>query len=107
VQTAYETGIETIGAVANKIRLGQIDAGIGGGFDPSSDAPMSFNSESRELFLQLIHPRTTQDKIKVAMKLRPKHIAPLAPKSGQSRTGLSMGEHQALTTHAWGISREA
>src|SRR5690625_6921627 len=68
---------------------------------------MSFNSEARELFMQLSRARTTQDKIKVAMKLRPKHFAPLAPQSGESRTGLSMGEHQALTTHAWGISREA
>ncbi|HIW45476.1 MAG TPA: acetyl-CoA C-acetyltransferase [Candidatus Yaniella excrementigallinarum] len=107
VQTACATGIETIGGVANKIRLGQIDAGIGGGVDTISDAPMSFNSEARELFMQLSRARTTQDKIKVAMKLRPKHFAPLAPQSGESRTGLSMGEHQALTTHAWGISREA
>jgi len=107
VQTACATGIETIGGVANKIRLGQIDAGIGGGVDTISDAPLAFNSEARELFMQLNRARTTQDKIKIAMKLRPKHFAPLAPQAGESRTGLSMGEHQALTTHAWGISREA
>ncbi|MDN6499742.1 MAG: acetyl-CoA C-acyltransferase, partial [Yaniella sp.] len=43
--------------------------------------------------------------IKVAMKLRPKHFAPLAPQAGEVRTGLSMGEHQALTTHDWGVTR--
>lgn len=106
VQTACATGIEAIGGVANKIRLGQIDSGIGGGVDTISDAPLAFNSEARDLFMQLNRARTTQDKIKIAMKLRPKHFAPLAPQASEVRTGLSMGEHQALTTHQWGISRE-
>src|SRR5699024_871732 len=56
--------------------------------------------------MQLNRARTAQDKIKIALKLRPKHFAPLAPQAGEVRTGLSMGEHQALTTHAWGITRE-
>ena len=107
VQTACATGIETVGGVANKIRLGQIESGIGGGVDTISDAPLAFNAEARELFMQLNRARTTQDKIKIAMKLRPKHFAPLAPQAGEVRTGLSMGEHQALTTHHWGISRQA
>ena len=106
VQTACATGIETVGGVANKIRLGQIDSGIGGGVDTISDAPLAFNSEAREVFMQLNRARTTQDKIKIAMKLRPKHFAPLAPQAGEVRTGLSMGEHQALTTHQWGLTRE-
>ncbi|WP_421015488.1 acetyl-CoA C-acyltransferase, partial [Glutamicibacter creatinolyticus] len=29
------------------------------------------------------------------------------PGTGEPRTGLSMGEHQAKTTHAWGITRQA
>ncbi len=106
VQTACATGIESVGGIANKIRLGQIDSGIGGGVDTISDAPLAFNSEARDLFMQLNRARTTQDKIKIAMKLRPKHFAPLAPQAGEVRTGLSMGEHQALTTHYWGITRE-
>lgn len=107
VQTACATGLETIGGLANKIRLGQVESGIGGGVDTISDAPLAFNSEARELFMQLNRARSTQDKIKIALKLRPKHFAPLAPQAGEVRTGLSMGEHQALTTHHWGISREA
>jgi acetyl-CoA C-acetyltransferase len=39
--------------------------------------------------------------------LRPKDLAPLAPGTAEPRTGLSMGEHQALTTSQWKISREA
>lgn len=106
VQTACATGIETIGGLANKIRLGQVDSGIGGGVDTISDAPLAFNAEARELFMQLNRARTTQDKIKIAMKLRPKHFAPLAPQAGEVRTGLSMGEHQALTTNQWGVTRQ-
>lgn len=106
VQTACATGIETVGGVANKIRLGQIDSGIGGGVDTISDAPLAFNREARDIFMRLSRARTTQDKIKLALKLRPKHFAPLAPQAGEVRTGLSMGEHQALTTHHWGITRE-
>src|SRR5699024_2951579 len=105
VQTACATGIETVGGIANKIRLGQIDSGIGGGVDTISDAPLAFNNEARELFMQLNRARTTQDKIKVAMKLRPKHFATLAPQAGEVRSGLSMGEHQAFTTHDCGVTR--
>src|SRR5699024_12228649 len=56
--------------------------------------------------MQFIRALTTQDKIKDEMKLSPNHIAPLAPQSGEVRTGLTMGEHQALTTHEWGVSRQ-
>src|SRR5699024_4301802 len=107
VQTACATGIETIGGVANKIRLGQIDAGIGGGVDTISDAPMSFNSEARKQFTQLSRARTTQDKSKVAVKLRTTHFAPLSAHSGESRSTLTMGEHHARKPQAWSISRPA
>src|SRR3546814_13165634 len=30
-----------------------------------------------------------------------------APKNGEPRTGLSMGDHQAITALEWGITREA
>jgi acetyl-CoA C-acetyltransferase len=39
VQQACGTGLEAAILVANKITLGQIDAGIAGGVDTTSDAP--------------------------------------------------------------------
>src|SRR3954451_15135771 len=39
IQQACDTGIEAAVLVANKIALGQIDAGIAGGVDTTSDAP--------------------------------------------------------------------
>src|SRR5918996_3843443 len=40
VQQACDTGLETAVLVANKIKLGQIESGIAGGVDTTSDAPI-------------------------------------------------------------------
>src|SRR6185437_16948793 len=39
--------------------------------------------------------------------LRPTQLVPTIPANLEPRTGLSMGEHQAITGAEWGISREA
>ncbi|NEC93137.1 acetyl-CoA C-acyltransferase, partial [Streptomyces sp. SID12501] len=39
--------------------------------------------------------------------LRPKDLGRATPRTSEPRTHLSMGEHQALTTAQWGITREA
>lgn len=106
VQTACATGMEAIGGLANKIRLGQIESGIGGGVDSISDAPLIFRPSARKVLMELARAKSAKDKLKAIAKLRPGHLAPLAPQAGEPRTGLSMGEHQANTTHEWKISRE-
>ena len=105
VQMACATGMEAIGALANKIKLGQLDSAIGGGVDTTSDAPIAVSEGLRQVLLELSRARSTKAKIAALAKLRPAHLAPNAPGTGEPRTGLSMGEHQAKTTHAWGISR--
>ncbi|NUL45086.1 acetyl-CoA C-acetyltransferase [Cellulosimicrobium funkei] len=107
VQIACATGMEAIGGLANKIRLGQLDSAIGGGVDSISDAPLVFNDAARSVLMELNRARTTQDKLKAVLKFRPGHLAPEAPGTGEPRTGLTMGEHQARTTHRWGITRQA
>ena len=52
VQQACGTGLETTILVANKIALGQIDAGIACGADTTSDAPIALNEELRETLLE-------------------------------------------------------
>src|SRR4051812_36902509 len=49
IQRACGTGLETTIAVANKIALGQIDAGIAGGVDTASDAPIAVNEGLRHI----------------------------------------------------------
>jgi acetyl-CoA C-acetyltransferase len=107
VQQACATGMETVLGLANKIRLGQIESGIAGGVDSTSDAPVAVSDPLRRALLDLSRARTTPQKLAALARVRPAHLAPSAPTTAEPRTGLSMGEHQALTTAAWRISREA
>lgn len=105
LQQACATGLEAVIGIANKIRLHQIDSGIAGGTDSISDAPIAVSDGLRRVVLDTQNSRSLTAKAKALTALRPRHLAPLAPSVNEPRTGLSMGEHQALTTARWGISR--
>ncbi|GAA1879388.1 acetyl-CoA C-acetyltransferase [Paeniglutamicibacter psychrophenolicus] len=107
VQMACATGMEAIGSLANKIKLGQIDSGIGGGVDTTSDAPIAVSEGLRAVLMDLSRARTTGAKLKAVSRFRPRDLAPNAPGTGEPRTGLSMGDHQAITTKAWNVTRAA
>ncbi|MDR6987282.1 acetyl-CoA C-acetyltransferase [Paenarthrobacter nitroguajacolicus] len=107
LQQACATGLETVIGLSNKIKLGQIDSGIAGGVDSASDAPIAVSEGLREILLDLNRAKTPVQKLKIIGRIRPKDLAPDAPNTGEPRTGLSMGEHQALTTAQWKITREA
>ncbi|RZU45005.1 3-ketoacyl-CoA thiolase [Fluviicoccus keumensis] len=106
IQQACGTGLEAAILVANKIALGQIDCGIAGGVDTTSDAPLGVNDKLRKILLELNRAKTTQERLKIALKIRPKHLMPEQPRNGEPRTGLSMGDHCAVTAKEWNISRE-
>ncbi|MCC9193484.1 acetyl-CoA C-acetyltransferase [Arthrobacter sp. zg-Y916] len=107
VQQACATGLETVVSLANKIKLGQLESGIAGGVDSASDAPIAVSDGLRRALLDLSRARNTKQKLAAIAKIRPKDLAPNAPNTGEPRTGLSMGEHQALTTAQWKITRES
>jgi acetyl-CoA C-acetyltransferase len=107
LQQACATGLETVLGLANKIKLGQIDSAIAGGVDSASDAPIAVSEGLREVLLDLNRAKTLPQRLQVLSRLRPKDLAPDAPNTSEPRTGLSMGEHQALTTAQWKITREA
>lgn len=107
VQMACATGLEAIGSLADKIKLGQIESGIGGGVDTVSDAPIAVSDEARAALLALGRARSLKDRLAAITSLRPRDLAPAAPGTDEPRTGLSMGEHQALTTQRWGVTRQA
>ncbi|MFV0252972.1 MAG: acetyl-CoA C-acetyltransferase [Beutenbergiaceae bacterium] len=107
VQRACATSLEATWAIANKIALGQIEAGIAGGVDSTSDAPIVVSDRLRRTLLQLNRAKTLPQRVKVLTRLRPADLAPVAPDVAEPRTGLAMGEHQALTTRQWGITRAA
>ncbi len=107
LQQACATGLEATIAVANKIRLGQVESAIAGGSDTVSDAPIAVSEGLRRALLDASHAKTFQARVKAFAKVRPSDLAPLTPATDEPRTGLSMGEHQAVTTARWGITREA
>ncbi|GAA1599966.1 MULTISPECIES: acetyl-CoA C-acetyltransferase [Kribbella] len=107
IQQACGTGLEAAILVGNKIALGQIDAGIAGGVDTASDAPLSVNDHLRNVLLDLNRAKTYPDRLKVLARVRPKDVVPEIPRNAEPRTRKSMGDHAALTALEWGITREA
>jgi acetyl-CoA C-acetyltransferase len=105
VQQACGTGLEAVVLLANKIALGQIEVGIAGGVDTTSDAPLAVNDDLRELLLDLNRAQTTAARLRLLARLRPGQIVPDIPRNAEPRTGLSMGEHCAIMAAEWGIAR--
>jgi acetyl-CoA C-acetyltransferase len=106
VQQACDTGLETAVLVANKIKLGQIECGVAGGVDTTSDAPIEVNDDLRRVLLELNSARSAGERVKLLGRLRPGQIVPQIPRNAEPRTGLSMGEHTAITAREWGLTRE-
>ncbi|WP_454293538.1 acetyl-CoA C-acetyltransferase [Salana multivorans] len=107
LQRACATSVEAAWDVANKITLGQLDVAIAAGVDSTSDAPIVVSERLRRVLLKLNRATSPLDRVKLLGQLRPADLAPVAPNVNEPRTGLSMGEHQALTNLAWGVTREA
>ena len=107
VQQACGTGLEAAILVANKIALGQIDAGIAAGTDTASDAPIALNEKFRRMMLDLNKAKTAGERLKILLRFRPSFIVPAIPQNAEPRTGLSMGQHCEIMAKHWQISREA
>ncbi|MEV6495645.1 acetyl-CoA C-acetyltransferase, partial [Actinoplanes sp. NPDC051633] len=106
IQQACGTGLEAAILVANKIALGQIDAGVAGGVDTTSDAPLQLNEDLRRTLLRLSRARSPADRLRAVARIRPGQLVrPELPRNAEPRTGLSMGEHAAITTREWQIGR--
>ncbi|MBF4553731.1 acetyl-CoA C-acetyltransferase [Corynebacterium suicordis] len=106
VQMACGTGLDAAVQVGDAIASGRIEAGIAGGTDTTSDAPLAVNDELRKTLISVNNAKTTGDRLKLLGSIRPSQLAPEAPNNGEPRTGLSMGEHAAITARELEISRE-
>ncbi|MEU4414411.1 acetyl-CoA C-acetyltransferase [Nocardia salmonicida] len=107
LQLACGTGLQSIVTVGDAIALGRIESGIGGGADTTSDAPIGVSEDMREWMLTANRARTNKDKLKLVGQLRPSMLGIEIPKNAEPRTGLSMGEHAAITAKEFGVAREA
>jgi acetyl-CoA C-acetyltransferase len=106
IQEACGTGLQAAIQVANKIALGQIEVGIAGGTDTTSDAPVAISDRLRKKLMKVNAARDAVGKVKALGAIRPGDIGLEIPQNGEPRTGLSMGEHAALTAVEWQITRE-
>jgi acetyl-CoA C-acetyltransferase len=107
VQQACGTGLETAVLVANKIALGQVDSGIAAGVDTASDAPIAVGEDLRQVLLELNRARTVKARLRALTRLRARALKPEIPRNGEPRTGMSMGDHAAITAAEWHIDRLA
>lgn len=105
IQQACGTGLEAALLVANKIALGQIDCGIAGGVDSTSDAPIAVNEGLRHILLQANRGKSLGERLKPFLKLQPHHLKPELPRNSEPRTALSMGEHCERMAHTWRVGR--
>lgn len=106
VQQACGTGLEAALLVANKIALGQIDCGIAGGVDSTSDAPIAVNEGLRQVLLQANRGKSLGQRLTPFLGLRPAHLKPELPRNGEPRTGLSMGQHCERMAQHWQVPRD-
>ncbi len=106
LQRACGTSIEAAIMVANKIALGQIEAGIAGGTDTVSDAPIVYPDDYRRILLEMHRSRSLIGRIKPLFRFRPRHFKPELPGVEEPRTKLSMGESTEITARQWDVQRE-
>lgn len=107
IQQACGTGLQAAFQVASKIALGKIEFGIAGGTDTTSDAPLAVGDKLRKILIEANNAKDNKGRLAAIAKIRPAMLAPDQPRNAEPRTGLSMGDHQAITTREWGITREA
>jgi acetyl-CoA C-acetyltransferase len=73
--------------------------------DTTSDAPLAVNDDLRRILVRLNAAKSLGERLRLLAKLRPGQIVPEIPRNAEPRTGLSMGEHAALTAKEWDIPR--
>jgi acetyl-CoA C-acetyltransferase len=104
LQQACGTGLQAAIAAADGIAAGRYEAAAAGGVDTTSDAPIALGNNLRHTLLGLRRAKSNVDRLKLVGKL-PASLGVEIPVNSEPRTGLSMGEHQAITAKEMGIKR--
>ena len=107
LQRACGTSLDTLIHIGNKIALGQIDVGIGGGSDTTSEVPIVYGKQLRARLLAANRAKTTGDKARALLKgFKFSELKPEFPGVAEPRTGKSMGQHCEDMAKEWNIGRE-
>jgi len=105
---ACGTSLDNAIIIANKIATGQIEAGIAGGSDTTSDVPIVLGERLRKRLLAVNRAKTWQEKLRTATHgFSVKELKPAFPGVAEPRTGMSMGDHCEKMAKEWHIARQA
>lgn len=104
IQQACGTGLQATIAAADGIAAGRYESAAAGGVDTTSDAPIAFGDDLRKMLLGLRRAKSNVDRLKLVGKL-PAAVGIEIPVNSEPRTGMSMGEHAAITAKEMGIKR--
>jgi acetyl-CoA C-acetyltransferase len=105
---ACGTSLDNAIIIANKIAAGQIEAGIAGGSDTTSDVPITYSRRLRNRLLAASRARTVGERMKTLSKgFSLGELKPAVPGVAEPRTGKSMGEHCEQMAKHWHIPRQA
>lgn len=107
LQRACGTSLSACIAIANKIALGQIDAGIGAGVDSISDLPLEYTDRFRRAVLAAGRAKGLGPRLAALSRIRPRDIKPQTPGVVEPHTHLSMGQSCEQMARSWRISRES
>ena len=106
LQQACGTSLQASLGIAAKIAVGQIECGIAGGTDTTSDPPIVYSHKFARRLVKLGQARSFQQRLAALKGFTPGELKPVPPANGEPRTLLSMGQHCELMARAWKIPRE-
>jgi len=105
VQRACGTSLTTAIQIGQRIALGEIEAGIAGGTDTTSDVPLSYGRALNRIVLDSARGKSYGARLRPWLRIRPADLKPVTPGVVEPRTGLSMGEHCERMAKQWRIGR--
>jgi len=107
VTRACGSSLDNTILIGNKIAMGQIEAGIAGGSDTTSDVPITYSRRLTQRLLAVNRAKDFKSKVEAAVKgFSPGELKPSFPGVAEPRTGKSMGDHCEMMAREWNISRQ-
>ena len=105
MQQACGTSLQAAMGIAAKIATGQIECGIACGSDTTSDPPIVVSKKLANRLTAASQAKSFGQRLGAFKGFSPSELAPVAPSTGEPRTGLAMGSHCELMAKQWHIPR--
>jgi acetyl-CoA acyltransferase len=106
VNRACASANEAIAEVATAIQAGQAEAGIAGGAESLSDAPILHSKRMAQVLMEASKARSLGGRLKAFSKVRLRDLVPETPAIAEPSTGLTMGQSAEKMAKENGITRE-